>query len=175
MQFNFSVFNNRKKQIWLLAYGLMIVNGLIFLLFALKSNIYKLAFIYSALLITTTLVSIFIKKYKSIFYNVSYLLIAFSWIQLNYPWIGVLLIILLSVTKKFTADIAVTINEKEVEIKNVFSNNYQWSSFQNVILKDKLLTLDFKNNKILQVEILNKTTLEQEKEFNEFCQSCLKT
>ena len=32
---------------------------------------------------------------------------------------------------------------------------YQWDQFSNVVLKDNILTLDFKNNKLLQAEIEN--------------------
>jgi hypothetical protein len=31
--------------------------------------------------------------------------------------------------------------------------DYKWDEFSNVVLKDNLLTLDFKNNKLLQAEI----------------------
>jgi hypothetical protein len=43
---------------------------------------------------------------------------------------------------------------------------YQWSLFSNVILKDNILTLDFKNNKLIQAEIETKDV--NEEAFNTF-------
>ena len=60
---------------------------------------------------------------------------------------------------------------------NVMKTNFPkkeflWSAFNNVILKDNILTLDFKDNKLLQVEIENPQNL-NEREFNLFAQSQL--
>ena len=44
----------------------------------------------------------------------------------------------------------------------------------NVILKDDLLTLDFKNNRLLQLLVTSTETDINEKEFNEFCKVKLK-
>ena len=43
----------------------------------------------------------------------------------------------------------------------------EWSQLTNVIKRDDLLTLDFKNNKLLQVQIINDDV--PENEFNRFC------
>ena len=47
---------------------------------------------------------------------------------------------------------------------------YKWNDFSNVILKDNILTLDFKNNKLIQREINNPV---DEKEFNAFAREHL--
>lgn len=39
--------------------------------------------------------------------------------------------------------------------KNFPWKKYHWNELSNVILKDNLLTLDFKNNKLMQAEIIN--------------------
>ncbi|HET9431236.1 MAG TPA: hypothetical protein VFO70_08665, partial [Chitinophagaceae bacterium] len=52
--------------------------------------------------------------------------------------------------------------------------NITWNQVNNVILKDGLLTLDQKNNRILQVEIRNSDPDIDEKDFNEFCSRQLK-
>lgn len=45
-----------------------------------------------------------------------------------------------------------------------------WPELNNVVLKDGLLTLDFRNNKLIQVPVAESaTTTVDEKEFNEFC------
>jgi hypothetical protein len=49
----------------------------------------------------------------------------------------------------------------------------QWNELNNVILKDGLLTIDFKNNKIIQ-QLIKHSNAINEKEFNEFCKQQLK-
>ncbi|MEO5892804.1 MAG: hypothetical protein ABIQ31_21320 [Ferruginibacter sp.] len=57
-----------------------------------------------------------------------------------------------------------------VTVKKLLSSPaYQWNEFSNIILKDNLLTIDFKNNKLIQVSIDESKMTIDEKEFNEFC------
>jgi hypothetical protein len=58
-------------------------------------------------------------------------------------------------------------------IKMIGSNNYDWESFTNIVLKDNLLTIDFKNNKLLQLTI-EENTAANEKQFNHYCTVQLK-
>jgi hypothetical protein len=174
MQYLFTSTNSRKKQIWLLAYGIVFINSLLFLLFAIKGNATYWSYIFFGLVILFASLAFLSKKHKAIFFQISIVIIAFGWIKLNYSWLGIVFIILLSQAEKFAADISVDITQNTITIKNVFKKNYDWHSLQNVILKEGLLTLDFKNNKLLHIEITNKFSLEQESKFNNFCQSCLK-
>jgi predicted PurR-regulated permease PerM len=59
-------------------------------------------------------------------------------------------------------------NEKIIVKRMIGASEYEWESFSNIILKDNLLTLDFKNNKVLQLEIDEKTAIDGTT-FNSFC------
>ena len=48
----------------------------------------------------------------------------------------------------------------------------EWGQLTNVIKRDDLLTLDFKNNKLMQVQIINSNDV-AENEFNQFCRQQL--
>jgi len=48
-----------------------------------------------------------------------------------------------------------------------------WNQLNNVILRNDLLTVDFKNNKILQLEVLDNIPGIKEDEINGFCRSRL--
>jgi hypothetical protein len=50
----------------------------------------------------------------------------------------------------------------------------QWNELNNVIMKDGILTIDFKDNKLLQNEMEGDDKI-NEKEFNEFCSKQLST
>jgi hypothetical protein len=53
-----------------------------------------------------------------------------------------------------------------IKQKNFPWKKYHWNELSNVIIKDNLLTMDFKNNKLMQGEII--TDEINEAEFNEF-------
>jgi lysylphosphatidylglycerol synthetase-like protein (DUF2156 family) len=61
----------------------------------------------------------------------------------------------------------------EIAFNHFPSKHYSWQEIQNVILKDNIITIDFKNNSILQKETETDTKPELEKEFNEFCRQHL--
>ncbi|MBL7703184.1 MAG: hypothetical protein JNM14_13105 [Ferruginibacter sp.] len=52
---------------------------------------------------------------------------------------------------------------------------FPWAAMENVVLKDNLLTMDFKTNKIIQVEIVEQAKAVDETEFNLFCNQQLQT
>ena len=48
----------------------------------------------------------------------------------------------------------IIVSEEGIRVKKLLSNSrYRWEEFSNIILKDNLLTIDFKNNKLIQVTI----------------------
>ncbi len=58
-----------------------------------------------------------------------------------------------------------------IEQKNFPWKKYKWNELKNVILKDDMLTMDFKNNKLMQAEIVNADI--DESEFNAFAKKQL--
>ena len=52
--------------------------------------------------------------------------------------------------------------------------NIRWTVLNNVILKDGLLTIDFKNNKIIQ-QLVDENNPVDENEFNQYCRDKLST
>jgi hypothetical protein len=57
-----------------------------------------------------------------------------------------------------------------VVINSLVKRKFAWTDFNNIILKDGLLTLDFKNNRLLQKETLEDEDDDgEEEEFNAFC------
>ncbi len=64
--------------------------------------------------------------------------------------------------------------EGGIVLNSLFKKKWLWNSFQSVILKDGLLTLDFRNNKLIQKEVLDDDEPDAlEDEFNDYCRSKL--
>ncbi|MEP7145255.1 MAG: hypothetical protein ABI707_20390 [Ferruginibacter sp.] len=64
----------------------------------------------------------------------------------------------------------IVITNEGITIKKLFASPvYRWNEFSNIILKDSVLTLDFKNNKLVQVGIDETRAVVDENSFNEYC------
>ncbi|RPD43199.1 hypothetical protein [Chitinophaga barathri] len=66
----------------------------------------------------------------------------------------------------------VTIDTTGISLPTVFGHRHHgWNEMKNVILRNDLLTLDYKNNKILQLEVLDEFGPVEAAEMNTFFQS----
>jgi len=120
-----------------------------------------LTFLYSCyrLLITN------INKQKFSFGSGYFFLLIF--ISLDDNWLfWVIELILSTLSTIALTPIAFSFTSTEVKNTGFPFKKYQWDQFLNVVLKDNILTLDFKNNKLLQAEVA--TTNINEDAFNTF-------
>lgn len=69
--------------------------------------------------------------------------------------------------------LVVHVTNKTIVVPYILQKEMTWDEVNNVILKDGLLTIDFKNNKLFQHIIMNSEEDISEKEFNEFCRQQL--
>lgn len=68
----------------------------------------------------------------------------------------------------------IRINTSGVTLPGTFSEKLiSWSKLNNVVLRGDLLTIDFKNNKVLQLEVLDETGAVTAEEMNAFFKSRL--
>ena len=67
----------------------------------------------------------------------------------------------------------IIVSEKNIILPGMSGDRIiEWNELSNVIKKHDLLTLDFKNNKLLQVQVINADHIDED-EFNQFCQQQL--
>jgi hypothetical protein len=64
-------------------------------------------------------------------------------------------------------------SEKEIAFNTFPKRKLGWKEINNALIKDGIITIDQKNNKLLQKEIDLGVSLQVEKEFNEFCRKQL--
>ena len=74
---------------------------------------------------------------------------------------------------KFHKEIGFT--QEEIVFNTLFKKHYDWTDMSNILIKDGLLTLDFKSNKVIQKEIEGDVSKAIEDEFNTFCKNQLET
>ena len=100
-----------------------------------------------------------------------------GWIGMPFlPWLGALFFLQSFLEYQVKRPLEIGFSGKQVVINSLFKRSYVWTDFNNVVLKDGLLTLDFKNNRLLQKEVVDEEDEDDadEAEFNDYCQIRLK-
>lgn len=119
-----------------------------------------------------------INKFK-LFKKSNFALTGLIWALCGWTFIGnwlmagiilVLLILQLSLKNKFE----IVFSNFEIQIPLFAKKTYAWHELENVVLRDGLLTIDFKSNRLLQHEIIaEESGMIVEEDFNEYCQKQL--
>ena len=108
-----------------------------------------------------------LKVNRLILLSVASLVLVFSTGSLSF---GAVLLVYGLLFKFFYKAPTIEINTAGVKVIKMFSTTvHPWSDLNNVILKDGLLTIDFKSNKLMQVVIDDPNLTIDEKAFNGFC------
>ena len=104
------------------------------------------------------------------------LLTAIAWIALTtVPWIGAFFFLLAFLEYQTKRPLEIGFHDDRVVINTLIKRRFDWSAFNNVVLRDGLLTLDFKSNRLMQKEVADDDEEDDadEEEFNAFCRARL--
>lgn len=175
-----------------LASFLFLINAIIFIALALRSTSISnklILFTSSFILIAYSVYNWSYKKKKERSYIIVYVLIAAIWISDTSFWyFSILLFLLLVLQFRMESDFTISFSDQNIIVDGFIKKSHGWPDFNNIVLKDDLLTLDFTNNRILQVEPDRNMSIaptgieawevgsdypETEKEFNDFCRQQL--
>jgi hypothetical protein len=107
-----------------------------------------------------------LKKREDLLVSFSFCVIIVSWIVLQFYWaatINLVLFIFQDITRR---KLVVLFFEDRIIYPSFPRRTIQWPELNNVILKDGLLTIDLKNDKVFQHEIASAA---DENELNQFC------
>lgn len=144
-----------------------------FVYFLIHNELETATYIVTILVIIAQLVYNYFRKKQGKIINHSY---AFSvcfvaWLTIPYSnWLLAAMYfvsLLLETQVKFPFEIGV--NEDGITIKAFPKKYFSWANFVNVIIRDNMLTMDFKNNRILQQETEDDVPFDLQDEFNAFC------
>lgn len=89
------------------------------------------------------------------------------WVFAGYWPVGVIMLSLFGLYLISKRKLTVSADADKISYPAFPKRTIAWNELNNVILKDGLLTIDFKNDKLIQVAIINTET--NEKDFNDFC------
>lgn len=143
-----------------------VIHLIIFLAACLYKGISVIPFVISLVVVIVVFSAGKIMPSIKIRKDLLYLLFMLTWVYLDNYLMAMLNILLFIFSYQSSQQVAFIFSEKHITKDGFFSKIYEWASLNNVILKDNILTLDFKNNKVLQVE--TEPLGENEESFNTF-------
>jgi hypothetical protein len=108
-------------------------------------------------------------------YKYLLLIAAIGWLAMpHWPWLAAFFFFLAFLEYQTRHPLEIGFSPDRIVLNTLFRKRFGWSAFNNVMLKDGLLTLDFKSNRLLQKEVDEEEEGEaDEDEFNAYCQGML--
>lgn len=176
-KFVFVLKNEKTKNHILIRQLLVFFNfvGFVFLLVndeeRIGKNLYLLfAIVISAAYIFFAVIETVLKKTSpNILHRTVFWLCASAWLKEGYWWLSILLLAFVLFDILAHRKLMVTITDKKITLPSLPQKEVEWNELSNLVLKDELLTIDFKNNKLLQHIIFNDDEEVDENVFNKFC------
>lgn len=100
--------------------------------------------------------------------SLSFSVAIITWIISQLYWVAAVILFLFIIQEISRRKLLVLVFEDSISYPSFPKRIIEWKELNNVILKDDVLTIDLKNNRVYQNETLS---VIHEAEFNEFCQS----
>lgn len=95
------------------------------------------------------------------------------WILLGYWWIGVITLALSLLYRISKRELKIIVQPEHIIYPSFPKKIFLWVELNNVILKDGLITIDKKDNRLIQLPVDETHFTLKEKEFNDFCRQQL--
>ncbi len=178
-QFKITLLNEKKSSYKKSLLVLIILNFFAFLFFAWISGDsdtrYKSIFA-SGCIAISLLLDLVLKNWKKAdFKSAAIILAILFYIRLHYYWLAFALILISLLFLLATRDLVVHVSDKAVYFPSLPRKVISWGQLNSILAKDGILTIDLKNNKLIQVHVDESKTSIIEKEFNDFCKKQLQS
>lgn len=173
MQFDITFKNEREKSYHLIALYYVVLHVLFFIYLLFDSSLWKIGVAGIVIILLYSAYRLLNSKTSSqkIFYGEGIFFLLSMLFIITYWWWLFLLEMIVSIFCTFLFQKrSVYFTPYVIEHRGRPYKRYNWTDLDNVVLKDKMLTLDFKNNKLLQGEI---ETPVDEPAFNTFAKQQL--
>ena len=106
-------------------------------------------------------------------FSVLFMICSLVWIYYFNYWLAAAFGVLAVMDLAARLKPAIVFDTSKIEIRAFPKKRVQWIELNNVMLKDHILTLDFKNDRLIQAEISPESNSIDENAFNSFCQARL--
>lgn len=181
MKYSFTLKDNNQKAYYLFTWFLFFLHVVAAAVFVLNTNNYGVKldlYISLGFYVTISIGYYFFKNRNKALETFSFILALLYgnfWLKhVGFLAVFIFAMVYLLVTAVKGKSTTVAFTESGIHLTRVFKTIvFPWKEMENVILKDNILTIDFKTNKIIQVEIVENSRMVDETEFNLFCKTQL--
>ena len=170
-QYELVLKNEKKKSYERITWMIIISNVALLILLALKGIFSRGEVIATIIMISlVTGITLYAKgKYAKIETSIIFIILMTTWVTTGYWWVAAINFIFEIFQITALRTLTVRIKPEAIFYPSFPQRQIDWKELSNLILKDGLLTIDFKNNKIIQQYVEEISLAIDEKEFNEFC------
>ena len=114
-------------------------------------------------------VFLYYRSDKEIYYSKALLIAGLVWTKMPYfEWLVIVFAFLALLEYQAKKSPEIGFAEDHIMINRLFRKKVSWNEIDNVVLRDGWLTVDFKNNRLLQKEIDTGESEASDEEFNEW-------
>jgi hypothetical protein len=169
--FNLELKNEKVKQYKLFALLIIFLNVAVLTILAIMNDATRYRSFGAALLVILLFIIRGYLKRKNRRYSVTAAaaaVITVGYLSLQLWWPALVMVVLAALYTISVRKLIVSVNAVYVIYPSLTKKIIGWNELSNVILKDGLLTIDFRNNKIIQ-HLIEDMDGFNEKDFNEFC------
>ena len=169
--------NDKQRSYWRMAILILFMHLFYFIYSLIKLDTPAFFITVIAVILLSLLYQLKVKKRNGlpvIPVYISYLFLSVAWFFLHNYWLGIALIVLAVLDHLSARKLLVTFFRDRIELHTYPKKMIHWDDLDNVVLKDRILTIDFKNDRLLQAEISAASFSIDEKAFTAFCQVQLK-
>ena len=121
------------------------------------------------------LINFFTKKIPAYRPGISFIILSIFWFILENYLFGFCVICFAVIGFYAKRKFNVVFSEDKITYPSFPKKIFAWDEVSNVLLKDNVLTIDLKNNKLIQAVIEKESDEVDETEFNEFCRKQIAT
>jgi len=169
--------NETSRYVNLIGFLLSVCSALLFLRELILKNTLVPAYLAGILFILGLILWNYIqyrKGKKEIYFAKALLIAGLVWTRMPYfQWLVVVFAILALLEYQAKHELEIGFSEDHIVFNRLIKKKYPWSAIDNVIIRDGLLTIDFKNNRLLQKELDDSENTTYEQEFNDWCRQQL--
>ncbi len=106
----------------------------------------------------------------------AYIWLAIGWMAMENYWMLLAVIVFAAINSMLKERYEIKFFENLITINTFPVKEIKWFELNNVMLKDGIITIDFRNDKLIQSDIsAEESDTDNEEQFNNYCQQQLKT
>lgn len=169
---------NKKVKIYSTISGLIVLLNFIAFIYSGISGLAKnvwYPFAGAGILVVIFAFQVLYRKNQETKFDLLFATVIITWLFMQLYWPAVINLLLYSLYSVTARKLIVIVAEEGIIYPSFPKKTFDWNELNNMMVKDDLLTIDLKNNRLIQQLVEDGIDPINEKEFNDFCSGQLQS